>query len=743
MSLRTLPPSATTTERGPAAQAPARPPAPPARPGPSGPRGPGRPIGDFILRFVLLFAVGGALVAAILGAIAVSATKLHPIMSSTAKPIVLPSLDARSTVYASDGSVLAVLHADQDRVPVTLDQIPPVLQNAVIDTEDAQFWKEGAVSARSVVRALVTNVSAGGIRQGGSTITQQLVKNTLLTSQQNLHRKVQEAVLATRLEKQLTKQQILERYLNTVYFGNGAYGVQAAAGHYFGVSVTQLTPAQAALLAGLIRNPVGYDPIHAPTDARMRRSVVLGLMVQHGHLSPAQQAQADAAPLPTAINNPPAPDDYFTAAVKDELLADKRLGATPQERFHAVFGGGLSIHTTLDPGLQQQAQAAVRNGLPNTGGKLTAALVSIDPGSGAVRALVGGPDFQHSQFNLALDGIGRQPGSSFKPFTLVTALEKGYSPNDTIDGTMPCSIPNPGGTPNPWQPGNFEGEGGGVMTLTDATVHSINCAYAQLALMVGPSSIAEVAHAMGITAHLTPVPSMTLGTEEVTPLQMASAYSTFAADGIHHTAHLIDHVDGPDGKELFHTSEPGKRAIPAQISREAVQVMRQVVIRGTGVNAALPDRPVAGKTGTAENFHDAWFVGYAPQLATAVWMGDPAGEVPMTNVDGISVQGGSFPAKIWHAFMAGALAGQPALDFPAPDPTQIPAGRFLADGIGRNNAPLNGVPPAGPTTGGTTWCWSSCGRTTPGPAPTPPPAAPPTAPAPPPTGPPGKGPGKP
>src|SRR5258708_35093812 len=197
--------------------------------------------------------------------------------------------------------------------------------------------------------------------------------------------------------------------------------------------------------------------------------------------------------------------------------------------------------------------------------------------------------------------------------------------------------------------------------------------------MVKFQHIADVAHAMGITAHLSLVPSMTLGTEEVTPLQMASAYATFAADGIHHTAHLIDHVDGPDGKELFHNSEPGKRAIPTQVAREAVQVMRQVVIRGTGVNAALADRPVAGKTGTAEDFHDAWFVGYAPQLATAVWMGDPAGEVPMTNVDGISVVGGSFPARIWKAFMEDALAGQPALDFPEPDPGQVPAGQFLAD----------------------------------------------------------------
>ncbi len=672
------------------------------------------------LRLALLAGVGGAALAAGAAVAVAAATLVGSPMSTKARPITLPGLDSRSTVYAADGSVLAVLHADQDRVPVTLAQVPPVVQNAVVDTEDAQFWKEGAVSARSAARALITNLNAGGIRQGGSTITQQLVKNTLLSSKQDLHRKIQEAVLAMRLEKQLTKGQILERYLNTVYFGNGAYGVQAAAEHYFGIPVGQLQPDQAALLAGLIRNPVGYDPIRDPGDARARRSVVLGLMVQHGHLAADQQARAEGAALPTAIVNPPAPEDYFTAAVKDELLGDRRLGATPQERFHAVFGGGLAIHTTLDPGLQQRAADTVRSGLPDTGGRLTAALVSIEPASGAVRALVGGPDFHHSQFNLALDGIGRQPGSSFKPFTLVTALEKGYSPNDTIDGTQPCSIPNPGGTPDPWRPGNFEGEGGGVMTLTDATAHSINCAYAQLALMVGSRSIADVAHAMGITARLNPVPSMTLGTEEVTPLQMASAYSTLAADGVHHTAHLVDHVDGPDGKTLFRTTEPGRRAVPAQISREAVQVMRQVVIRGTGRNANLADRPVAGKTGTAENFHDAWFVGYTPQLSTAVWMGDPAGEVPMTDVGGISVVGGSFPARIWRAFMEGALAGRPALDFPEPDPGQVPAGQFLADGVGRG-------PNGGSTTGVTTWCWASCGKAGPTPA-NPPAGAPPPAP---------------
>jgi penicillin-binding protein 1A len=341
-----------------------------------------------------------------------------------------------------------------------------------------------------------------------------------------------------------------------------------------------------------------------------------------------------------------------------------------------VFNGGLRIRTTLDPKLQQIALQKIKDTLPNTNGKFTAALVSMDPADGAVRALVGGPGFEQAQYNIVTDGA-RQPGSSFKPFTLMAALEQNHSPDDIIDGTAPCSIPNPGGTPNPYTPGNFEGETGGAMTLTDATAHSVNCAYARLQQVVGARSVIDVAHRMGITHSLQAIPSLTLGTEAISPLEMVTAYATLAADGERHDPYLIQSIADRNGKDVFTAKPKGKRAVAAQNARVENQMLQQVVQRGTGTRAALPGRQVAGKTGTAEDYHDAWFVGFTPQLATAVWMGSPTAEVPMHGVGGINVQGGSYPAGIWGAYMREALAGQPSIPFPAPDPNLIPSGKQI------------------------------------------------------------------
>jgi len=681
----------------------------------------------WLVRFSLTVAAAGVLLAG--GAVLVASRASFPaVVHLQSGPLALPGLDQRSTVYASDGSVLAVLHADEDRVEVPLGSVPAIAVNAVLDVEDADFFVHKGVNARSVLRALATNVQAGQVRQGGSTITQQLVKNSLLGSRQDFHRKLLEVATAARLEKQLTKAQILERYLNTVYFGNGAYGIQAASLRYFDVDVGRLTTPQAALLAGMIRSPEGYDPFRQAAAARQRRDVVLAQMVRHGHLAPVEADADRAVALPARPFDPPPVRDYFTEAVKLALLGDRRLGATPQERYHAVFGGGLSVHTTIDPVVQRLAADKVAAGLPDTKGEFTASLVSIDPASGAVRALVGGPNFDKARFNLALDGIGRQAGSSFKPFTLVAALENGFSPEDTLDGSSPCQIPNPGGTPNPYRPDNFEGGEQGVTSVTDATVHSVNCAYARLAMDVGLAKVADAAHRMGITAHLNVVPSMTLGTNEVTPLQMASGYATLAADGMYHRPYLVERVNGPDGREILAADHQGRRAVSSQVARVATQVLQQVVLRGTGTAASLGGRPVAGKTGTAENFHDAWFVGFTPQLATAVWMGDPAGEVPMRNVGGIQVVGGTYPARIWGAFMNAALAGRPVVGFPLP-PEPVPPGRFLVDGTARARDPAGpggagGDPSAGGGPRVTLWCSASCGRGStrgPAPPPTPPP----------------------
>ena len=634
--------------------------------------------------------------------------------SWTPEPVELPPLPQRSVVTAADGSVLAVLHAGQNRQPVKLDEISPLLVNAVIDTEDARFWQHGGVDVRAVGRAALNDLSNGGGMQGGSTIAQQLAKNTFLTPQRDLSRKLKELVLADRLEQRYGKRAVLERYLNTVYFGEGAYGVEAAAEAYFGVVAAKVDAAQAALLAGLIQDPDGYSPLRHPVDARQRRSVVLALLVGHGHLPSTAAGPAAAEPLPTTLHQWPDGHDYFTDAVKQELLNDRRLGVTPADRYRMVFAGGLQIHTTVDPRLQAAAQAAVTHGIPTAPMPLSAALAAVDPVDGAVRAVVGGAAFASTQYDAATVA-GRQTGSSFKVFTLVAVLEEGYSPNDIIDGSSPCPIPNPRGVPDPWLPTNFEGEAFGPITVTDATVHSVNCAYARLAMMVGPDRIAQVAHQMGVSAPLKAVPSITLGTNGVPPLQMASAYATLAAGGIFHPAHLIQEIDGPDGKPLIKFQDQARRVMTDQVAREATQVMRQVIEFGTGTAAAIPAHPAAGKTGTAENYQDAWFVGFTPQLASAIWMGDPKGEVPMVGVQGINVVGGSFPAQAWSAFMQQALSSSAPLDFSPPDPGQIPGGVMLVPGQPRGASAA--VVPGGGTDGpgqrggdtrATTWCWSSC-----------------------------------
>jgi 1A family penicillin-binding protein len=588
----------------------------------------------------------------------------------------LSPLAARSVVYARDGSILATFHEEENRVPVPLARVPDHVVRAVLDAEDDRFYDHGAIDLRALTRAMVVNVQSGGIAEGGSTITQQLVKISLLNSQQKADRKIKEAVLAIRLQSTMSKDQILERYVNAVYLGNHAYGLEAAAETYFQKDVDQLDPGQGILLASLIRDPVGADPWAQPEAARQRRDLVVDRMVRLGHLTPAEGDTIKGQPMPTPPPDQPARgSDYFTERVKQQLLADTRLGATPAERFAAVFKGGLSVHTTLDPANQRDAEQAVADKLPDSGGRFQAALVSVDPSSGAVRALVGGSDFASAKFDLAVQG-GKQAGSAFKAFTLMAALESGYSPFDTVNGASPCPIPDKGSPGGAWSPDNVEGEAPGILTITDATVHSINCAYARLVSQVGPAKVAEVAKRMGITAPLEPFLSITLGTFPVSPLDMASAYATLAADGVHHAPYFVDEVDDAHGKVVFKANPKGDQVVSAQNARVETQILTQVVRRGTGTAAAVPNWTVAGKTGTTDENKNAWFVGYTPVLATAVWMGSPAADVPMRDVGGITVFGGTYPARIWEEYMAAALAGVAPVDFPAPE-NPVGGSRFV------------------------------------------------------------------
>ncbi len=670
--------------------------------------------------FVVVLAAAGTAGAVLLLARPVmaiaGATRSHASTTS----LKFADLSERSVVTDRNGAVIAVLHADENRSPVTLQDIPKHVVDAVLDVEDDHFYDHGGIDVRSIARAAVANAEAGGVSQGGSTITQQLVKNQLLTPERDIKRKLREAVLAVQLERQMTKSQILEEYLNTVYFGNGAYGVQAAAETYWGESAKELTPEQGAFLAGVIQNPVGYDPfvryddpartwshVVAVTD---RRNFALDRMVARGHLTRSEAERLKKVMIPLVKREPlQTRDPYFVEEVKQRLLDDPRLGETPAERYNALFRGGLRIETTFDPSLQQLAEDSVRKNLPDTKGRFEAALVSVEPSTGAVRAMVAGNGFEEAQYNLATGrgGSGRQPGSSFKPYVLLAALENGYGPNDTIPGTEPCPVRMQGVQPNPYLPGNYDGSKGVNGPIWQATAKSLNCAYIRLGLSLDADPqksldrIADVARRLGVDIKGGYGPSMVLGAKEVTPLEQASAYATIANDGVRHEPYFVQRVLDRTGKVVFEQKDDAKRVLDANVARAAIWTLQKVVQGGTGTAASLGVRPVAGKTGTSENHNDAWFVGFVPQLATAVWMGSPAGQVPMTNVGGIRVTGGSYPARIWAGYMGPAVNGLPATPFPAPNLNAW--GKVKAVRVAKvAGGPGAGPPPAGGTATSTT-----------------------------------------
>ncbi len=602
---------------------------------------------------------------------------------SLSTPIQLRALAYPSRFYDAQGKMLYVMQTNGYRVPVTLSQIPQNVVNAVLDVEDHTFYQHGPIDLKSIARALSADVSGGQILEGGSTITQQLVKNTVLSPQRTIARKIQEAVDSYRIEGQLTKSQILGKYLNTVYFGDGAYGIGAAAKTYFNLSVGQLTTAQAALLAILIEDPSGNDPFLHPQNALARRNTALDQMVQYNDLTQSQANRDKLEPLPTVSYRPSttAPSAFVQEVINRILTEPKysALGSTQSQRLQALNSDGFDIYTTLNSKYQSEAEAAVKKIVPNTNGKYTAALVSMNPSSGAVEALVSGnPSKGFGGYDVATGrgGTGRQAGSSFKAIVLAALLQQGYSPNDIIDGTGPCQFVIPHVHPSPYIVHNAE-PGYGLMTITKATADSVNCAYVRLGVNMGDQNIVNMAHIMGVTSPLIAVPSLAIGSEDVTPLEMAGVYSILADGGIRHNPYFVSKILDLQGKTVLQTQAKGTRVLSAQNVAVEDQVLQDVVQYGTGTAAAIPGREVAGKTGTTDNFTDGWFNGFTPQLETAVWMGDPAGSVPMFDVGGIPVYGGTYPAEIWHAYMSQALAGQPALTFPQPNLALIPQGRFI------------------------------------------------------------------
>ncbi|MGK2948007.1 MAG: transglycosylase domain-containing protein, partial [Acidimicrobiales bacterium] len=639
-------------------------------------------------RFAVVIALAGVGLAGVGVALVPAARELSEAGSSTDPDIKLGPLDQRSYVFASDGSLLTTLQAEIDRQPVPLEQIPQHTIDAVLAVEDAEFFAHDGVNVRSTLRALVRNVDQGNVVQGGSTLTQQVVKAEF-GDQQTIGRKAREAVLARRLEEIMSKDEILERYLNIVYLGNGAYGVQAGAETYFNVSVEELNVAQSAFLAGMIANPSAFDPIRNPEESLARRDLALDRMVKVGKLTLEEMAYVrSVAPIPTEISQVlPRREGYFVEEVKQLLLDDPRLGATREEREYRIFRGGLRIHTTLDPRAQLLATISRNDVLaevapegtppglvpiaphPLTGEprNATGAVVSVEPGTGAVRAMVGGSGFEVDKFNVTTQGVGRSGGSTFKIFVLMALLENGYLPSDSVSGSGPCSFTGiPGLVPDPYIVENFGNSGGGGGTITSQTLRSSNCAYVRLGQIVGIPKVIDQARKMGITTTLEDVVSMPLGTKEVYPIDMAAAVASIAADGMFHEPYYIDRVDAPDGRVLIEHEPSARRASSAQSARLAAEVLEQNVVSGTGTRARVPGQHAAGKTGTAQNAGNAWFVGFTPYLATAVWIGAPEDNFEV-RIAGTGITGGSYPAEIWGRFMTSWHEGLPELDFAEPE----------------------------------------------------------------------------
>ena len=565
-----------------------------------------------------------------------------------------------STVFAADGSVIAEWHAGEDRILVDYTDIPADLINAVIAIEDERFWEHDGVDPRAVARALQRNVAAGDVVEGGSTITQQYLKNVALSSEVSIDRKVEEAILAVRLEEGLSKEEILERYLNTVYLGAGSYGVGTAADRYFGRLPNELTLGESALLAGLIQAPSNTDPRSHPDAAVARRTVVLDKMVELGWATPeaATEAAAEAVVLVDAEAAAQAPFPYFTEEVKRRLLDEPALGGTVEERYEKLFRGGLQIHTTLDPRVQLAAEAAVESVV---GGEApSAGLAAVDPRTGHVVAVVGGADFYSetnpsAQFNLATQGR-RQAGSSFKPFTLAAALDSGWTLESVVAGGKDIEIETAAG---PWLVENYNGSTFPDLTLTEATVYSVNVVYAQLIDAIGPERVVDTATRLGITTDLEPFHSVTLGAQEVSVLEMASAFGTFATGGTHVEPVFVTSIEDAAGTQLLDSVPVVTQALESTVANAVTAALTEVVQRGTAQQARI-GRAVAGKTGTSQQHHDAWFVGYTPELSAAVWVGFPDSQVPLEYpATPYTITGGTWPAQIWARFASEALEGVP------------------------------------------------------------------------------------
>ncbi len=560
-----------------------------------------------------------------------------------------------SLVYGANGSLIGVLPAVENRTAVPRDAISPWMSKATVAIEDRRFYAHGGVDPVGILRALVADVSAGRIVQGGSTITQELVRNLYLTHDRTVRRKIVEACLAIKLAQAWPRDRILTAYLNDVYYGNHAYGVEAAAETYFSVPASRLTLEQAALLAGLPQAPSYYDPLHNRSAAIGRRNAVLRALRRSGDITAAEYSAAardrnlHLRPSPAYSSREP----YLVGYVENVL--QKAYGAA------TVRAGGLRIYTTIEPRLQRAAAQTLSDVLYARSDP-AGAIVSVDPATGAIRALAGVvPGRPGNEFNLVTTAE-RQPGSTFKPIVLAAAVAAGMNPWATRYLSAPFYDASLG-----WRVRTYDGTYAGPESVAAATIHSDNTVYARLALDVGPDAIASMAQKLGVRTQLQPTPSLALGSGAVTPLDMASVYATLAAGGIYSRPFAIRKVVFAGGKRDDGWGRPQReQVIPEGVAAAVTTVLEENMLHGTGVGAHLAGRVDAGKTGTTENDADAWFCGYTPSLETTVWMGYPEAERPMLDVHGAALSGPTLPATAWRLFMQRALDGSPSLAFPPP-----------------------------------------------------------------------------
>ena len=562
-----------------------------------------------------------------------------------------------SQVFDSQGKLITTLHSDQNRLPIDINKVPKNLQNAFIAAEDNRFYDHIGVDPIGILRAVVTNLTNRGIAQGGSTITQQLAKNAFLSQDQTLKRKIQEAILALELERKYSKKEILEMYMNQIYFGRGAYGIQTAAHTYFGKDVGDLTLAECAMIAGLPKSPNYYSS--SVNEATARKNVVVGQMEKYGYITPSQAEEAKKSSLDIkqkSTSNTTDETAYFIDYVTQEIA--QKYGDD------ALYKDGLKIYTTLDTDKQHAAVQAMRH-LPETHTDdqgLTqpqGAIISIDPKTGHILAMVGGRG--QDSFNRASMAV-RQPGSAFKPFVYMTAMEHDMTPDTIMEDKVEY-----GG----WSPHNADNSYQGRMPLWKALALSVNTVAVQLADKVGPSNVIANAKKLGITTLVEDgspnddnLASAALGglTKGVTPLEMAAAYGAFANKGVYIKPTAIVKILDRNGNVLEDNSSDVQKTqvMSEKTAYEMTSMLEGVIARGTGTAASI-GRPAAGKTGTTDDNHDAWFIGYTPDIVTAVWVGDDTGSQSLGEI-----YGGTVPAQIWHDYMASAVSGTSADDFDVP-----------------------------------------------------------------------------